>query len=187
MRLVITQNISLDGVIEQSDTTGEWFTVAGTTDTDDVEAALRAMMAQESAQLYGKDTFEAMRGYWPLQTDDTTGVTNHLNRVHKYVISTTTTDPGWENSTVLDGELLDEVRTLKAEAGDNLGVTGSISVCRALIAADLVDEYRLLLYPVVVGAGRRLFDTTTTGRRQLELLDSTTFASGITLLTYQPA
>ena len=186
MRLVVTQNISLDGVVEQSDVTGEWFTVAGTTDTEDVEAALRAMMAEEAAQLYGRDTFEAMRGYWPLQANDATGVTEHLNRVDKYVISSTMTDPEWDNSTVLDGELLDEVRSLKAKPGHNLGVTGSISVCHALIDADLVDEYRLLLYPVIVGTGRRLFGTAHARRRQLELVDATTFTSGVTLLRYQP-
>lgn len=186
MRLVITQNITLDGVVEQSDRTGEWFSVvSGDADTADLEAALSEMMSAEDAQLYGRNTFEAMRGFWPNQTDDTTGVTKQLNEVHKYVISTTMDDPEWENSTVLHGDLLDEVRALKDRPGSNLGVTGSVSVCHALIAAGLVDEYRLLTYPVVVGAGQRLFDGDGGTSLGLELLEATPFTSGVVLLRYQ--
>lgn len=186
MRLVITENITLDGVIEQSEVTGDWFTTAGA-DTLDLNEALREMMGQESAQLHGRHTFEAMRGFWPNQDDDSTGVTRHLNEVHKYVISSTLQDPQWENSTVLRGDLLEEVRALKGQPGDNLGVTGSISVCHALIGAGLVDEYRLLLYPVIVGAGQRLFDAGRTHARDLRLVGSQTFTSGVVLLQYQPA
>lgn len=188
MRLVITENIALDGVVEQNEQTGEWFSVAsGGVDTSDFDEVLRQMMGEEDAQLHGRKTFEAMRGFWPNQTGDTTGVTDHLNSVDKYVISTTMNDPEWENSTVLSGPLIDEVRSLKERPGSNLGVTGSISVCRSLIDAGLVDEYRLLLYPVVVGQGRRLFDASGINRRQLQLVESKPFKSGIVLLRYQPA
>ena len=186
MRLVITQNITLDGVVEQSERTGDWFSVAsGDADTADLEAAMRDMMSTEDAQLHGRHTFESMRGFWPNQTGDTTGVTDHLNDVDKYVISTTMGDPDWANSTVLHGDLLDEVRALKDRPGENLGVTGSISVCHALIGAGLVDEYRLLSYPVVVGTGRRLFDVDPMATLDLELLDATPFTSGVVLLRYQ--
>ncbi len=188
MRLIVTENISLDGVVEQNEQTGEWFSVAnGDADTSDVEEVLRQMMRDESAQLHGRRTFQAMRGFWPHQTHDTTGVTKHLNEVDKYVISTTMTDPEWENSTVLRGQLINEVGKLKERPGRNLGVTGSISVCRSLIDAGLVDEYRLLLYPVVVSTGRRLFDDGGIETRRLRLLESTAFESGIVLLRYEPA
>ncbi len=179
MKLVITQNITIDGVVEQNDQTGDWFSVAdGAAHTTDLEETLRQMMSEEDGQLYGRKTFEAMRGFWPAQTDDETGVTDHLDTVDKYVISTTMSDPAWENSTVLSGELLDEVRSLKDRPGSNLGVTGSISVCHALIAAGLVDEYRLLLYPVVVGAGRQLFAGEGPDTRKLELVEAKPFTSG---------
>ena len=186
MRLVITQNITLDGVVEQSERTGDWFSVASGGDTADVEAAMREMMNAEDAQLYGRKTFETMRGFWPNQTDDTTGVTDHLNAIDKYVISTTMDEPHWENSTVLHGDLLDEVQALKDRPGGNLGVTGSISVCHALIASGLVDEYRLLSYPVVVGIGQRLFDIDGISTLNMELLDTTPFPTGVVLLRYQP-
>ena len=184
MKLVITQNIALDGVVEQNDETGAWFTVAGDADMSDVDDALASMMGEEDAQLHGRITFEQMRGFWPDQTDDTSGVSAHLNRVDKYVLSRSMKDPEWENSTVLTGDLRDEVKTLKDLPGRNLGVTGSISVCHALIQADLVDEYRLLLYPVVVGRGRHLFASVGPTTRPMELVDAQRFESGIILLSY---
>ncbi len=187
MKLVITQNITLDGVVEQNDETGAWFTVAGDADMSDVGEALVTMMGQEDAQLHGRITFEQMRGFWPNQTDDTTGVSEHLNRVDKYVLSTTMDDPRWENSTVLTGDLRDEVSSLKGLPGGNLGVTGSISVCHELIRDDLVDEYRLLVYPVVLGQGRRLFEGPGLATRAMELVATHRFESEIILLTYRPA
>jgi dihydrofolate reductase len=189
MRLVVTENISLDGVVEQNDQTGEWFSFAGSdADTSDINQALQEMMSQEDAQLYGRKTFEAMRGFWPNQTNDKTGVTAHLNTVEKYVLSSTLNDPEWENATVLHGDLLDEVRMLKDQPGGNLGVTGSISVCHTLIIAGVVDEYRLLVYPVLVGQGRRLFEPGQAAATvKMNLKGTTQFRSGVVLVTYEPA
>jgi dihydrofolate reductase len=97
-------------------------------------------------------TFEEMRGYWPRQTDDTTGVSDYLNRVTKHVVSSTMGDPEWEHTIVLPGDgFLNEVRALKSKPGKDIVTTGSISLVHALIPAGLVDEYRLFLYPVVLG------------------------------------
>jgi dihydrofolate reductase len=98
-------------------------------------------------------TFEQMRGYWPLQTDDTTGITDYLNRVSKYVVSGTLQDPQWEHTAVLQGALIDEIQALKSEPGKDIVTTGSMTVVRDLIAAGLVDEHRLFVYPVVLGRG----------------------------------
>jgi dihydrofolate reductase len=182
MRLVITQNITLDGVIEAID---NWFAPAsGGQDMSDIEAELRRMMADESALLLGKVTFEQFRGYWPRQTNDTTGITDHLNRVPKFVVSRSLRDPGWENTTILSGPAVQEVRSLKAQPGGNLGVTGSITLCHALIEADLVDEYRLFVYPLVLGRGRRLFPDGVEFR-DLAFAASIPFRSGIVLSTYK--
>jgi dihydrofolate reductase len=182
MRLMITENITLDGVVEA---VSDWFSPAGDeSDTSDIRAQLQNMMERQDALLLGRITFEEFRGYWPLQTHDTTGITDHLNRVQKYVVSRTLQDPAWENTTVLSNAPLDEVRALKAQSGADLGVTGSITLCRALIEADLVDEYRLFVYPVVLGLGRRLFAD---GHDVdgLKLIEATPFQSGIVLLTYE--
>ena len=181
MRLVITENITLDGVIEA---TGGWFgPEGGTSDSSDILAELQAMMREEDGLLLGRVTFEEFRSYWPKQTSDTTGITDHLNRVPKYVVSSTLDDPGWENTTVLSKDPIEEVRALKEKPGRDLGVTGSIKLCHALIAADLVDEYRLFVYPVVIGSGRVLFADGASSK--LSLVDMKTFRSGVALLTYR--
>jgi dihydrofolate reductase len=182
MRVVITENITLDGVVDAG---AGWFAPAADdpVDESDVEAELRRHMARQDGLLLGRVTFEEFRGYWPAQADDRTGIRDHLDRVRKYVVSSTLDDPAWEGTTVLRGPLVDEVRALREAPGGDLGITGSISVAHQLIEAGLVDEYRLLVYPVVIGTGRRLF-VEGTDRRDLRLERATTFRSGITLLVY---
>ena len=181
-KLVVTENITLDGVIDASE---GWFEPAGDQEVDesDVIAALREQQQAADAVLMGRLTFEQMRGYWPLQTDDETGVTDYLNSVSKYVVSGTMKDPEWERSTVLSGELEDQVRELKGQPGKDIVATGSITLVHELIALDLVDEYRLFVYPVVLGRGARLFEDAR-GVPRLRLVDSRAFRSGVVLLTY---
>ena len=176
MHIVLTENCTANGVV---DLAAGWFDPADQTD-DLLLAATRAHMDEQDALLLGRRTFESFRSYWPNQTDDTTGITDHLNQVHKYVLSTTLQDPGWEPTTVLRD--LDAVRALRDRPGQ-LGVTGSITVAQQLVAADLVDEYRLFIYPVLVGEGDGVL--TGSGRLDLDLVEATSFASGITLLRYE--
>lgn len=176
--LAITQNITLDGAVEML---GDWFDP--TTGQDDVLAELHRQDAGSDATLLGRQTFTDFRGYWPAQTDDTSGITDYLNRVRKYVVSSTLTDPRWQNSTVLSGDPITEVMALKQRPGRDIVVTGSITLCHTLIAAGLVDEYRLFGYPVVQGRGRRLFpDGWSTDR--LRLVEATSFRGGVTYQRY---
>jgi dihydrofolate reductase len=180
-RLVVTENISANGVIEFLD---DWFDPADQDDAEDLFAVMGAQMASEEALLLGRKTFEEFRGYWPQQTDDASGSAEHLNRVPKYVASSTMTDPAWSNSTVLSGRLEDEVAALKAHGdGGDLGVTGSISVVHALMRADLVDEYRLFVYPVLTSRGRNLMPGGLT-LQGLRLTECTSFRSGVVLQVY---
>lgn len=183
--LIVTENITLDGVI---DLTGGWFAPAGDhgVDQSDVEVAIREQREAADALLVGRVTFEQMRGYWPLQTDDTSGVADYLNTVAKYVVSSTLQDPQWERTTVLQKSLVDEVQALKSGPGRDIVATGSISLVRHLIAAGLVDEYRLFVYPVVLGRGERLF-TDATDVPKLRLVETRPFRSGIVLLRYRTA
>ncbi|WP_435592062.1 dihydrofolate reductase family protein [Nocardia sp. bgisy118] len=181
--LVVTENITVDGVI---DATEGWFTVGNDAvdDRSDILAELMAHTAACDAVLFGRVTFEDMRGYWPEQTDDRTGITDDLNTMAKYVVSRSMGDPGWQNSTVLRG--LDEVRALKERPGKDIVSTGSIDLVHQLIDAGLVDEYRLFVYPVVLGRGARLFAE---GAKipALRLVESKPFRSGVVLLRYRPA
>jgi dihydrofolate reductase len=183
--LAITQNITLDGSIEML---GDWFDPQGPAeqDTSDLRDELHHQDSTADALVLGRQTFEDLRGYWPLQTDDQTGITDYLNQVQKYVVSSTMTDPQWQHTTVLSGDPVERIRALKEERGQDIVVTGSITLCHTLIEAGLVDEYRLFVYPVVQGRGRRLFPDGFEVPR-LDLLDTKAFRSGITFSRYAPA
>jgi dihydrofolate reductase len=173
--LIVTQNVTVDGVIEA----GDWFGPADGGPA--VLDAQREQMTRADAFLTGRITFEQMRGYWPAQTDDPTGIAAYLNQVQKYVVSSTLHEPAWEPTTILRG--LDDVRCLKDSTGGEIVCTGSIEITHQLIAADLVDEFRLFVYPTVVGTGRRLFPA---GSPQgLTLRDCKAFPSGVALLIYR--
>ncbi|GAA1744174.1 dihydrofolate reductase family protein [Aeromicrobium alkaliterrae] len=180
--LAITQNITLDGSIEML---GDWFDPEGPAGADNTEltAESHRQDRESDAFLTGRRTFEDMRGYWPQQTDDATGITDYLNQVQKYVVSSTLTDPGWAGTTVLSGDVVDEVLRLKEAPGKDIVVTGSITLCHALLEAGLVDEVRLFTYPVVQGGGRRLFPDGFEVPR-LRLLDAKSFPGGIAFTRY---
>ncbi|HWD77468.1 MAG TPA: dihydrofolate reductase family protein [Kribbella sp.] len=173
--LVVTQNITVDGVIEASD----WFGPAD--GGPEVLEALREQMARADGLLTGRVTFEQLRGYWPAQTDDPSGISSYLNQVQKYVVSSTLQDPGWTPTTVL--RALDDVRRLKQTVGGEIVCTGSIDLTHQLVAAGLVDEYRLFVYPTVVAAGRRLFPDGSP--QSLSLQSCRSFPSGVALLSYR--
>lgn len=180
-KLVVTQNITLDGVI---DAAGGWFSPGDDTgELAEVTSVLREQAAAADALLLGRTSFEEMRGFWPHQIDDTTGNTEYLNQVEKYVVSSTLTDPEWSNTTVVSAPAVDAVRRLKSEPGTDIVVTGSITLVHELIAADLVDEYRLFVYSVVIGSGRRLFHDAE-NMSPVNLTNAQRFGPGIALLTY---
>lgn len=179
--LVITQNITLDGVVSND---SSWFGPADQDGDAELNEALLGQARASDALLVGRTTFEEMRGYWPQQVDDATGVTDHLNRVAKYVVSTTLEDPGWDGTTILRGPLGTDIRALKAADGSDIVVTGSIQLCHALIDAGLVDEYRLFTHPHVEGRGRRLFEDRTTVPA-LHPVEVRPFPSGVVLLRYR--
>jgi dihydrofolate reductase len=180
--LAITQNVTVDGSVEML---GDWFDPQGQAG-DDGSDLLAELHRQDSAAdgfLVGRTTFEDLRGYWPALADDPTGIADYLDRVQKYVVSSTLTDPGWQNTTVLSGDPVAEVRALKERPGQDIVVTGSITLCHTLIRAGLVDEYRFFVYPVVQGRGRRLFPDGYEVPR-LRLVEATSFRSGITYSRY---
>src|SRR4051812_10694689 len=178
----ITQNLTLDGSVEFLD---DWFDpqARGLGDMADLQEEVQRQSAASDAMLLGRRTFEDFRSYWPHREDDTTGTSAYLDGVAKYVVSSTLTEPGWENTTVLAGDPVEAVRALRDTDGADIVLTGSISLGHALIQAGVVDELRLFTYPVVQGRGRRLFPD---GFQQdrLRLLDTRSFRSGITLATY---
>ena len=183
-KLVVTENITVDGVI---DAAKGWFVPSGSEEVDvsDIVEAIRQQREAADALLVGRVTFEELRGFWPAQTDDTTGISDYLNAVQKYVVSKTLDDPQWEHTTVLSKPVEDVVAELKSQPGKDIVATGSMTLVHELVAKQLVDEYRLFVYPVVVGEGQRLFQDSDLVK--LELVESTTFESGVVLQRYRPS
>lgn len=176
--LAITQNITVDGAVEMLD---DWFDPAA--QDEEHLAKLRSQDESCDALLLGRETFEVFREYWPQQTEDQTGIAAQLDAVQKYVVSSQVDDPQWQNSTVVSGDLVEEVQALKRRAGGDIVATGSIRLCHALIRAQLVDEFRLFVYPVVQGRGRRLFPEGSSSAG-LDLTEVDSFPGGVVYLGY---
>jgi dihydrofolate reductase len=176
--LVVTENMSVDGVIAPMD---GWF------DPGAQDADLSAVVAEHreaaDAVVLGRVTYQEFAGFWPYQVDDTTGISSYLDGVAKYVFSSSLERPDWQHTTVLRGPVRDELAALKQADGKDIVVTGSASLVQSIVPTGLVDAYRLFVYPVVQGHGRRLFDPPT--RVNLTLTDTRTFKSGVVLLEYR--
>ncbi len=185
-RVVITEFVSLDGVMEAPGG-GEGFEHAGWTfeiargeegDKFKLDEVLDA-----EAQLLGRVTYEGFAAAWPKME----GVfADKFNSMPKYVVSSTLRDPEWNNTTVLAGDMAEEVSRLKQSVGGDILVAGSAQLAQGLIEHDLVDELRLMVFPVVLGKGRRLFGETS-AKKRLQLADSKIVGDGISILTYRPA
>lgn len=169
--------ISLDGVVESPDQwTMEYF-------DDDLMTAISAKMSEQDAVMMGRVSYEEWAGYWPTSTDEP--FASFINNVPKYVVSKTLDSVEWNNSTLLKGDLVEEVTKLKNQDGKAIGVQASPTLVEALLDHDLLDELMLAVHPVVVRSGRRLFHEGR-GKLPLKLVESKTTSTGVVLLTYQP-
>ena len=179
MKIVVTEFITLDGVVEAPH---EWSFPYWTEETAKFKLAeLRAA----DAHLLGRVTYEGFAAAWPTMTDEE-GFADRMNGLPKYVASTTLEKAEWNNSSIIKTNLVQEVAALKQQPGGDILVAGSVALIRALMEADLVDEYRLLVYPIVLGKGKRLF--TDGVAASLKLTESKPMgATGVVLLRYQPA
>jgi dihydrofolate reductase len=185
-KIVITTNMSLDGVVQDPDggegfSRGGWFVQAGGKDLDEWGKIEYAEALGSAALLLGRRSDEWFGTRW---ADRPGEFADRLNRLPKYVVSATLRDPRWTNVTVLKGDVTDEVTKLKRELDGDIVVYASYQLERALIEHGLVDELRLFVFPVVVGAGERLFGQTT-GMKPFRLAGSRTVGDGLVLLTYE--
>ena len=187
-RIVVTEFVSLDGVMEAPGG-GEDFKHAGWTfeiergDEGD-KFKLDETLSSE-ALLLGRKTYEGFAAAWPSRTDEV-GFADKFNSMPKYVVSSTLENPEWNNTTVLKGDPVEEVSKLRQRPGGDIVVHGSAQLVQTLLEHDLVDELRLMIYPVVLGTGKRLFGETS-DKRRLRLTDSKTVGDGITICIYELA
>jgi dihydrofolate reductase len=170
--------ISLDGVIESPE---KWhFDYMD----DEMGQAIGESFASSDALLMGRVLYEEWAAYWPSSTDQP--IADIMNNVPKYVVSKTLDAVDWNNSTLLKGDVAGEIATLKEQPGKNIGMSGSATLAEWLLHEGLLDELRLMVHPVVVGGGRRLFSDGMP-KKGLELVDSKTYATGVLDLTFRPA
>jgi dihydrofolate reductase len=180
------QNVSLDGVVQDPDGAegfrlGGWFGEFGGKDLEEWnEVALGEALGAE-AWLLGRRSYEFFGARWRPRSG---ALADRLNSLPKYVVSSTLDDPEWSNTTVLKGDVVTEVAQLKKDLDGEIVVPGSHQLARTLIEHDLVDELRLVVFPVVLGAGERLFGETSE-RKPMRLLGSRTVGAGLVLLTYE--
>ncbi len=186
-KIIISENLSLDGV--NQDPTGDegvriggWFGRIGAADRDAWAQVERDEALAAEALLMGRRTYEWLAARWPSRTGDWA---DRLNSMPKYVVSTTLDDPGWSNSTVLTGDVLDEVATLRQRVDGDVLVYASRLLVHTLVEHDLFDELRLMIYPFVLGGGERIFGETR-DPKPLSLVDTRIVGEGLALLTYRP-
>ena len=172
--------LSLDGVMESPE---KWHFPYF---NDEMGEAVGAAMAAADAMLLGRVTYQEFASYWPGVSSEDQPFADHMNNTPKYVVSTTLDKVEWNNSTLIKGNVAEEIAKLKQQPGKDIGITGSATLVQSLLQEDLLDELGLMIHPVVVGTGRRLFEEGG-GQKGLKLVDSRTFSTGVVYLTYQPA
>jgi dihydrofolate reductase len=178
-KLIASFFISLDGVVEAPD---KWHFPYF---NDEMGAAVGEAIAASDSLLMGRRNYEEWAAFWPQQDPASDPFVSIMNDTPKFVASTTLEKVEWQNSTLLEGDLAEAVNELKARPGKNIGMSGSATLVRSLLERGLLDELRLLVHPLVVGQGAKLFPDGSPPV-SLELVDSRTFSTGVLDLTYRP-
>jgi dihydrofolate reductase len=185
-RIVVTEFVSLDGVMEdpggaESFRHGGWSFAFSRGDEGDKFKLDEAFSSE--ALLLGRVTYEGFAEAWPSREGE---FADKFNTMPKYVVSSTLGEPEWNNSTVLRGDVVEEVAKLRQEQEGDIVVHGSARLVQTLVEHDLVDEFRLMVFPVVLGSGKRLFGELS-DKKALRLVDSKVVGDGVAILIYEPA
>ena len=186
-KIVISENVSLDGVIQdpagdEGFQRGGWVGRVGDRGREEAAQVLLEEALGTEAMLLGRRSYEFLAARWPSRTG---ALADRLNSKPKYVVSSTLQDPAWNNTTVLKSNVANEVSKLKQQLAGDIVVPASFQLVRTLIEHDLADELRLMIYPVVLGAGERLFGDTS-DKKPLRLISTRTVGNDLAYLTYEP-
>ena len=176
-KIVVSEFMSLDGVIEAPETWQFPF------QTEEMGAITESQINGTDAFLLGRNTYEIFAQYWPTQKHNEHGVADKLNSASKYVVSTTLQNADWNNSTLIKSNIIEEVRTLKQQPGSSIAIIGSAMLVHTLLDAGLIDEIQVLVHPIVLGKGMRLFVDGYCS--SWKLADSKSLVNGVVYLTYQ--
>jgi dihydrofolate reductase len=186
-KIIISENVTLDGVVQdptgdESSRVGGWFGQVGNKDREEWAKVELDEALGADALLLGRRTYEFFAARWPSRSGPWA---DRLNSLPKYVVSATLQDPDWNNSTLLTGDVVDAVSTLSRKVNGDIVVYASFQLVHTLIEHDLVDELRLMIYPLVLGAGARLFGRVS-DKKHMRLVAAGTVGDGLAFLTYQP-
>ncbi|MCI0609066.1 MAG: dihydrofolate reductase family protein [Anaerolineae bacterium] len=176
-KIIVSEFLSLDGVMEEPKWTFPYWN----------EEIARFKSGEDfvtDAVLIGRVTYDGFSKAWPSRTDEESGGAR-MNSIPKYVVSNTLRNPEWNNSHVISGNVIDEIKKLKQQAGKNLLLYGSNTLVKTLMQNDLADQYSLLIYPIVLGTGMKLFQEGIPNM-PLKLINSQTFSNGVTAVIYEP-
>src|SRR6266568_4371872 len=184
-KIIVTEFVSLDGVMEDPGGAEDFKQGGWTFEIDRGEGDKFKLdeTMETDALLLGRVTYEGFAAAWPAREGE---FADKFNNMPKYVVSSTLDKPDWNNSTVLKGDVVEEVSKLKQEQDGNIVVHGSGQLVQTLLEHDLVDELRLMVFPVVLGRGKRLF-ADTSDKKRLQLVDSRTVGDGVAILIYRRA
>ncbi len=186
-KLIVTEFVSLDGVMEAPGGEPGYRHSGWTMDFPMEGAQLRFKLDEvlaADALLLGRVTYEGFAAAWPERTGE---FADKMNRMPKHIVSSTLRELTWESSTLLGGDVPSAVTALKSGEGGDILVAGSRTLVHALVAHGLVDEFRLMVYPVILGSGRRLFPDDLESKTTLSLVDTSVFENGVSVSTYRPA
>jgi dihydrofolate reductase len=179
-KLIITEWLSLDGIFDAGSMNHWWMPF----DSPSRQKYIQETINNCEVMLYGRKTYEMLFPYWSSFKNDEQGVAHQLNNCKKYVASSTLKTAPWQNTTIINGDLINEVKKLKQEAGGYILVQGSASLIKPLLEAGLVDELKLLINPAIIGDGERLFSEEISAT--LGPADFKQFDKNVVLLTYHP-
>jgi dihydrofolate reductase len=179
-KLVVAESVTLDGVFE-ANTMAQW---SSPYHTDELEEYIRENVLTSDALLLGRVTYEFIAPYWSAQKNDEYGIADKMNSMPKYVVSSTLEKAQWNNSTIIKENTIEEITKLKQKPGQNILINGSANLVKSLMPTDLIDEYRFLVHPIIIGNGKRFFKDGM-NITKLKLLKTETFPLGVVLLRYK--
>ena len=181
-KIIVSEGVSVDGVFD-AETMGQW---AASSYSEERDEFIRRIVLASDALLLGRTTYDLQAWYWPNQKEDKYGIANHKNNMAKYVVTSKPLQAQWNNSTIIEKNVINEIAKLKQQPGQNILIEGSATLVEALLLADLIDELKLMVHPAIVGRGKRFFKDGM-GLTKLKLVESKPLSLGVVALSYELA
>jgi dihydrofolate reductase len=178
-KIVVSESVTVDGIFD-TETMGKW---AVPYYSEEREEIIRGMVLASDALLLGRTTYDIQAWYWPNQKEDKYGIANHKNSMAKYVVTSRQLQAQWNNSTIIEKNIVEEIAKLKQQPGKDILIEGSATLVESLAQAGLIDEYKILVHPTIMGGGKYFFKEGM-GMTKLQLVESKQLSSGVVLLSY---